>query len=272
MKHKSVLELTPLVDIFLILVFGLTIHYEGKQDGYAFSLEVARQEAATAELTIREQETELARYKASLNRSASQVLAYEKQLEEQKALMDQAMLALAGKMGQFLGATALELEAQANNGTLRQEDYRNFLNTIDKLVPDNAQGMLERVYVLAELQAYATVVSVYLNDSSQLLIDKKQTGIRLRGFDEQLGAYPPGEQARFQEQLKTALENHYEAEKRGEQKLGEVVLFTFGHASGAVRTAIRLAQTTVSGVHKETALREGYARKVFYADLGYYPF
>ncbi|MDW7693994.1 hypothetical protein R9C00_04490 [Flammeovirgaceae bacterium SG7u.111] len=262
MKIRSVLELTPLLDIFLLLLFAFIVNK--KQTG-SKELAIAQQTADSLQQVIAE-------FSTDLDSSQQRALNYEKQLKEQRELLASSLKTVSEKLGEFLGTKTEEVRKKAEENLLSMDDYDQFAQNIESLELSDPNNLIQKVYMLKELQAITSIVSIYLGDNNEIFIDGAPTSISLQDLDEQTGSFPTEAVEGFKYQLKARLEETYLDRKTSEMKLGDVVLFTFGHSDQSMRGAISAGKAAVHDFYRDIELRENNARKVFYADLGFYPF
>ena len=272
MRLRSIVELTPLLDVFLIIIFAFMINNKETVNEKQLELELQQHENELLTLALEKKEEELKQYKQNLDSSQIRVVQYEHELKEQKELLNQTISQVDKKMSLFFEEEKLELTQQNEEGTLTEIDYQNFLEKLEKIELQPSASFVEQVYILGELNAYASTISIYLSDSNEVWIDRKPTGISLTQFDEEIGDFSPELVTAFEEELKNTLKEFYTNSKKGDNKLGEVVLFTFGHSSAAMRGVINACSNTTEKFYQEVQQTEGSFRKVFYSNLGFYPF
>ncbi len=272
MKLKSIIELTPLLDVFLILIFAFMINTKESANEQQLALEMAQHENSMLNIQLQEQTQQLQQYRQNLDSSQIRVLRYEQELAEQKELLTHTLSQVERKLSLFFEQQEQKLQAQSNDGSLTENDYQNFADHLEKMELNPSASFIEQVYILGELNAYASTITVYLDDSNQVWINRTPTELSLNSFDEKLGQFDPESVAAFSQQLQMLLKEHYNQRKKGENKLGEVVLLTFGHSNTSMRGVIRLVGNLTESFYQEMQQTEGSFRKIFYSNLGFYPF
>ncbi len=272
MKLRSIVELTPLLDVFLIIIFAFMINNRETVNEKQLDLELQKHENTLLSLEIENKDAELKQYKENLDSSQIRVLQYERELKTQKKVLDNTLAQVNEKMSLFFEEEKLELKRQNEEGDLTELDYQNFLERVEKIELQPSASFVEQVYILGELNAYATTISIYLSDSNAIWIDRTPAGISLNKFNEETGTFNPELVSAFNEELYSTLKEFYAQRKKGDNKLGEVVLFTFGHANEAMRGVIQESEKTIERFYQETLQNEGGYRKIFFSNFGFYPF
>lgn len=271
MRPRSLIELTPLLDIVLIFSFVLIIRQHHTALLQGSEQERLRRSVAELEGELARKEELLRHYKADVDSSSLRIMQYEEQLSAQTALMEDALVQMSDRMADFFDQEELRLRSQKAQGKLQKADYQNFQDRLRQFVPDQETELIRKVYTLQELAAYATIIPVYVSSQNEILLDDQPTGIWLRDFDEAKGDFAEGLGQKFEERLYQRLEQDYERRKKSPERVGEVVLLTFGHSRQAMRGVLLAARRQTSRFFQQLRLREANARKVFYADMGFYP-
>ncbi len=272
MKLKSIVELTPLLDVFLILIFAFMINARQTASEQQLRVELTEHDNSLLRMELEAKAQQIEQYQQNLDSSQIRALRYEQELSAQKILLDETLGQIEEKMRLFFTESKSSLQARTQSGEVAQLDYDNFAQRLEQMELTPSASFIEQVYILGELNAYSTTISVYLDDSNRVWIDRQPTQIALTTFDEATGTFAPSLVEAFSNELHTALLAFYEGRKKGESKLGEVVLFTFGHGSAAMRGVIQATGSTTERVYRHVQHNEGSFRKVFYSNLGFYPF
>lgn len=272
MKLRSIVELTPLLDVFLIIIFAFMINNRETVNEKQLELELIEHENELLTIAIKDKEEELKQYQQNLDSSQIRIVQYEQELKDQKELLNNTLAEVDKKMMLFFEEEKLEIEQQNEEGILTDLDYTNFFEKLEKTELKPSESFVEQLYILGELNAYATTISIYLDDSNQIWIDRALTDISLNEFNTETGELSEEFVTVFKENLSTRLENYYDQRKKGDNKIGEVVLFTFGHSSASMRGVISESRQIVENFYKEVVQTEGNFRKVFYSNFGFYPF
>lgn len=274
MNLRSVIELTPLLDVFLIIIFGFMINHKGTSDEKQLEVEMKEHEISLLKLKVEEKQEEISQYRKNLDSSQIRIARYEQELESQKVLLYQTLERVEKKMSLFFREAKSKQKKEKLEGKLAAADYQNFAERLEKMITTPSENFIEQLYVLEELNAYATTISIYLDTANQIWIDHKPSGAMLKNsdFDEKTGDFAPEKIEIFKKNLTEKLKNLYNDRKKGTDKMGEIVLLTFGHSNKAMRGVISISKKLTENFYKETLRTEGQFRKILYADLGFYPF
>lgn len=270
MKLKSVVELTPLLDVFLILIFAFMIKANQDIQISKEDLKKMREQLSLTQDSLVSKQQLIASYQENLDSSQVRVLRLESALSEQKIQLNEGIKALSEKLEKFFGTMEIELEAMVEDGELNESDFDYFKNQIAAFQPENHLGIIQKIYTLTELEAYATVFDVYLDSSNEISLYGEPTGVALYGYDESEDRFPPERVEAFVNGLENVLDEAYRDKLRSTEKVGDIVLITFGYSNDAMRGGIKLSDRVINDYYKALEDRES-GRKVFYAPLGFYP-
>ncbi|MEN7548036.1 hypothetical protein AAG747_08950 [Rapidithrix thailandica] len=271
MKLKSLLELTPLVDVFLILLFAFMINSRQTTEAQQASLLEAKQQEATLIERVRNLEEQLLQYQSHLDASHEQVLEYQWRLEEQGRVLDETLIDLSGRLSGFFGRLDSVLQQEVLQGQLSQDDFDRFRNRVGALGLDQTENMIRKIYLLSELEAYASFINIYLDSSNQVILNDQVTGVSLSSYDTELDDFEPQAKKLYLDNLEKLLWEQYQTLLKGNQKLGDVVMITFGHSATAMTGVVSLTDQVLNNFYLKLKTAEGNARKVFYSSLGFYP-
>ncbi|WP_020526537.1 hypothetical protein [Flexithrix dorotheae] len=272
MKLKNLLELTPLIDVFLILLFVFMINQkEGEQAFETEKNQIEGELKASLEKLADQQQKSLA-YESSLDESERKIKMYEQELLAQKELLEKSTAEISRKLMDLFGQTSYSLENKVLDGELTPDFYYQYLDQLQNTDIVDSTKIIQQIMVLGELKAYSTIINIYVNNNNQVLINGKTLSISLGEFDENTGDFAPEMKESFETGLKNELENHYEVQKKSREKLGEIVMITFGHAEKTLTGVIKLTDSISRAFYSETRQIEGNSKKIFYSNLGYFPF
>ncbi len=271
MKFRSITDLTPLIDVFLILVFVLLIG--NRQELQSTVLEVTQLQNSVDSLqNVNDLQKSLNEaFQQDLSASEDSIIKYRRALEVQQNTLQSTIVAISGKLSKLFGATTLDLQEKVLNNQLSLEDYDQFVTRLESLELTEQEGLIEKIYILSELQSIATTINVYLDSGNVVRIAGEPTNIALNRFNTETGDFEEQAQLEFKKALDSALENFYDDLRRSEEKPGDLILITFGYSEKAMRGAIKIAENQTKNFYKDLMLREAGSKKIFYAPLGFYP-
>ena len=271
MKIRSITDLTPLIDVFLILVFVLLIGaQEGKKITEAQISDLQQKIDSLQQISDLQLELNQA-FKDDLSASEDSILKYRQELKIQQNTLQSTIVSISEKLSQLFNETDLTLQQKVFDNELSAEDYNTFTEKLENLQLTQQEGLIEKIYILSELESIATVISVYLDSGNVIRIDGSMQPIQLNEFDSETGDFTEEARNNFSENLQNTLLGHYESLRRGNQKPGEIVLITFGYSEQAMRGAIRITEKVSKNFYNELIVREAGGKKVFFAPLGFYP-
>ncbi|UZR95447.1 hypothetical protein [Chondrinema litorale] len=271
MKIRSITDLTPLIDVFLILVFVLLIGaQEGKKITEAQISDLQQKIDSLQQISDLQLELNQA-FKDDLSASEDSILKYRQELKIQQNTLQSTIVSISEKLSQLFNETDLTLQQKVFDNELSAEDYKTFTEKLENLQLTQQEGLIEKIYVLSELESIASVISVYLDSGNVIRIDGITRPIQLNEFDSETGDFSDVARNDFSENLQTTLLDHYENLRRSNQKPGEIVLITFGYSEQAMRGAIRITEKVSRNFYNELIVREAGGKKVFFAPLGFYP-
>ncbi len=268
MKLRSLIELTPLLDVFLILIFAFLAGYKAKTQTAEEKNKVQLDSIESANKYL---ESKLSTYMSSLDSTRLKAAATLSQLEAQQELFRQTMINLSEDFADFFEDSRINAEELKNKGELSSQDYDKFLESIEELIPENRKEFIRKVFVLKELNSYSTVFDIYIDDQNQLHIQNKPTGIFLNDFDERIDDFPTPSKDRFFQKTTEWLESAYSKGQKGKEKLGDIILISFGHGGQTMQGVIALAKKAAKEFHQKIQNIEKGSRKVLFSELGYYP-
>ena len=271
MKLRSIIELTPLLDIFLILIFAFMIKAQSDIKVQKADVDMLQQEITEQRDSLASARSQISAFRENLDSSEIRTLQLEAQLIDREVQLKDGIHALSEKLSEFFGSTELELGDMVEDGELSDEDFQYFRKQISQFTPSQNPDIIRKVYTLTELEAYTSVFDVYLNEENEVELLGESTGIVLRDYDEEEDRFPASAIEQFGLSLSEKLEDAYRQKERSKERLGDVVMITFGYSNSAMRGAIKLTDRTIDDFYKELDVREKPGRKVFYAVLGYYP-
>ncbi len=269
MKIKSLIELTPLLDVFLILIFAFLVSYRTRSQSEQAA---AKASVDSLQQIIKNLETKLEIYSSNLDSAELKSVRLLNQLREQQQMFQEAMISLSEDMADFFADSRLNALAMKEKGELSTEDFEKFLEGIEQIVPENKKEFIRKVYILKELDAFSSVLDVYVNDQNELLIQGKPTGLTLNDFDEKLDDFPKTSRERFEQKTRELLEQAFQNGLRGKEKFGDILLITLGHSGQTLQGVIALTKKCVSEFYRQIQRSEAGNRKILYSEIGYYPF
>jgi|GEM_PF-4338758 len=271
MKFKSITDLTPLIDVFLILVFVLLIGNNQKLQETAMRANQLNDRIDSLQQIALVQKELNEAFQQDLSASEDSIIKYRQALEIQQQTLQNTIVSISGKLSELFNETTLDLQQKVLDNRLSMEDYDTFTQKLEDLKLTEQEGLIEKIYILSELQSIATTITIYLDSGNVISIADELQPIALNKFDENTGDFDMDAQEQFSQKLSNALESYYDNLRRSEQKPGELVLITFGYSEQAMRGAISITEDITKSFYQNLILRENRSKKVFYAPLGFYP-
>ncbi len=271
MKFKSITDLTPLIDVFLILVFVLLIGSNQKQQETVIEANRLNNSIDSLQQIAKMQQALNEAFQQDLSASEDSIIKYRQALEIQQQTLQNTIVSISGKLSELFNETTLDLQQKVLANKLSMEDYDTFTQKLEDLKLTEQEGLIEKIYILSELQSVATTITVYLDSGNVISIAHEVQPLALNQFDDNTGDFDIEAKEQFAQKLSSTLENYYDNLRRSEQKPGELVLITFGYSEQAMRGAISITTDVTKTFYQNQMLRENGSKKIFYAPLGFYP-
>jgi biopolymer transport protein ExbD len=265
---RSLIELTPLLDVFLILIFAFLVGYKTQNQKVEKKYLSERDSLVSSQMVL---ESKLSSYRGSLDSTQLKASAMLNQLTEQQELFRQTMIRLSEDFADFFQDSRIHADSLKKSGALSNQDYEKYLESIEELIPENRQEFIRKVFVLKELSSYSTVFDIYLDDENQLHIQNSPTSIMLNDFDERLDDFPEASKKRFTQKAVQFLEAAYQKGQKGKEKFGDIILITFGHGGQSMQGVIGLSKKIAKDFYQQIQQEQAGRKKVLFSDLGYYP-
>lgn len=271
MKFKSITDLTPLIDVFLILVFVLLIGSNQKQQETVIEANRLNNSIDSLQQIAKVQQALNEAFQQDLSASEDSIIKYRQALEIQQQTLQNTIVSISGKLSELFNETTLDLQQKVLANKLSMEDYDTFTQKLEDLKLTEQEGLIEKIYILSELQSVATTITIYLDSGNVISIAHEVQPLALNQFDDNTGDFDIEAKEQFAQKLSSTLENYYDNLRRSEQKPGELVLITFGYSEQAMRGAISITTDVTKTFYQNLMLRENGSKKIFYAPLGFYP-
>lgn len=271
MRFKSITDLTPLIDVFLILVFVLLIGNRQELEDTTRQINQLQTSVDSLQAINSLQQSLNQAFQQDLSASEDSIIKYRQALEVQQNTLQNTIVSISSKVSNLFGATTINLQDKVLNNQLSLEDYDHFVEKLESLELTEQEGLIEKIYILSELQSIATTVNVYLDSGNVVTIANETTTIALNQFNEETGDFEENAKEVFKTELTQQLDTFYEDLRRSETKPGELILITFGYSEQAMRGAIKIAENETKNFYKDLILREAGSKKIFFASLGFYP-
>ncbi|MBX2843403.1 MAG: hypothetical protein KTR26_16650 [Flammeovirgaceae bacterium] len=272
MKLKNFLELTPLIDVFLILLFVFMINQKEQEQAFEQEKIQLSGDLKASYEKLADQKLKSSTFESSLSESDKKIKMYEQELLAQKELLEKSTEEISRKLMDLFGQTSYSLEKKVLDRELTPDFYYQYLEQLQKTDLIDSTKIIQQIMVLGELKAYATIINIYVDNDNQVLLNGKALPISLGEFDENTGDFDLEMKESFIKGLIIELENHYEKQKKSKEKLGEIVMITFGHAEKTLTGVIRITESVLRKYFAETRQIEGNSKKIFYSNMGYFPF